>query len=581
MVYYNEFDPKAAAWLRELISMGLIAEGEVDARSIVDVRPSDLRGFTQCHFFAGIGTWSYALRLAGWPDDRPCWTGSPPCQPFSVAGKGDGGADARHLAPVWLDLVKECRPSVLFGEQVPAAIAHGWWDDLHTRLEEEGYACGMVVLGAHSAGAPHIRQRIWFVAQSQPLRLQKHGIREPGIPLHTGEGSGFVVHADGQRQDGEHPLLRPEAGGRLEGDLPEASGGGSDRVAHLCGEGLEGRGVRRDGAAERASGAGGVDFWSDAVWLPCRDGKLRPTGPGIWPLVQRVGDTDTKCHIPIQRERELQESHEGGSCRERDATTSDSVRGTVPKDRRVTQPGPLPLADGSAPKLVCLRYKGPQETPRNEAKEEVDDDVRLLRGTIGEETTEGANGEDHQICPEKVLRQNLHGVGIYENYRHECRDQQGESCEECQASMLRMWSSSDGKTSQGPPLGWESSQQCREQPENSLLKLSHESTFIKLRSDNTCEEKVSSLHQGCLSKGPMLHTLLQDDETRRSEAYQEATGMEKIHVGGRVGFVPSGDTGEPNPNATSEARVMRLKAYGNGIVAQTAALFIETCMEVL
>ena len=72
--YYNEFDPFAAAWLRELIKDGQIADGEVDERSIVDVRPDDLRGFTQCHFFAGIGGWSYALRLAGWPDDAPVWT---------------------------------------------------------------------------------------------------------------------------------------------------------------------------------------------------------------------------------------------------------------------------------------------------------------------------------------------------------------------------------------------------------------------------------------------------------------------------------------------------------------------------
>jgi len=78
--YYNEFDPKAAAWLRELIKAGLIADGEVDERSIVDVRAVDLRGFRQCHFFAGIGGWSYALRLAGWSDDRAAWTGSCPCQ---------------------------------------------------------------------------------------------------------------------------------------------------------------------------------------------------------------------------------------------------------------------------------------------------------------------------------------------------------------------------------------------------------------------------------------------------------------------------------------------------------------------
>ena len=85
--YYNEIDPYAAQWLRNLIEAGQIAPGYVDERDIRDVSPSDLIGFTQHHFFAGVGVWSYALRLAGWPDDEPVMTGSPPCQPFSSAGR--------------------------------------------------------------------------------------------------------------------------------------------------------------------------------------------------------------------------------------------------------------------------------------------------------------------------------------------------------------------------------------------------------------------------------------------------------------------------------------------------------------
>ena len=164
--YYNEIDPKAAAWLRELIRVGAIADGDVDERSIVDVQPEDVRGYTQCHFFAGIGGWSYALRLAGWPDERPIWTGSCPCQSFSAAGKQQGTADPRHLWPQWFRLIRECRPPVAIGEQVEGAIRHGWLDLVQRDLEGENYAVGATVLGAHSVGAPHIRQRLWFVAES-------------------------------------------------------------------------------------------------------------------------------------------------------------------------------------------------------------------------------------------------------------------------------------------------------------------------------------------------------------------------------------------------------------------------------
>ena len=164
--YYNEIDKFAAQWLRNLITAGHIAPGVVDERSIVDVRPADLAGFTQCHFFAGIGVWSYALRLAGWPDDRPVWTESCPCQPFSAAGKGEGTDDARHLWPEWFRLIRECRPVAIFGEQVSAAIRHSWLDLVSTDLEGIDYAVGAAVMGAHSVGAPHIRQRLYFFAES-------------------------------------------------------------------------------------------------------------------------------------------------------------------------------------------------------------------------------------------------------------------------------------------------------------------------------------------------------------------------------------------------------------------------------
>ena len=178
MNYYNEHDPKAAAWLRELISAGLIPNGDVDERSITEVQPDELRQYTQCHFFAGIGGWSLALQLAGVPDTVRLWTGSCPCQPFSAAGKGLGDKDERHLWPVFFNLIKECRPNAVFGEQVASAIGKGWLDGVSSDLESEGYACGSIVLGAHSVSAPHIRQRLYWVADSDSGRCEQ---RDEGI----------------------------------------------------------------------------------------------------------------------------------------------------------------------------------------------------------------------------------------------------------------------------------------------------------------------------------------------------------------------------------------------------------------
>jgi len=164
--YYNEIDRYAAQWLRNLIEAGHIAPGDVDERSIADVQPAELEGYCQCHFFAGIGGWSYALRLAGWPDERPVWTGSVPCQPFSAAGKRKGTADKRHLWPEFRRLISECRPSIVFGEQVASKDGRLWLDGVRVDLEALGYAVGAADLCAAGVGAPHIRQRLWWVADA-------------------------------------------------------------------------------------------------------------------------------------------------------------------------------------------------------------------------------------------------------------------------------------------------------------------------------------------------------------------------------------------------------------------------------
>ena len=175
--YYNENDKYAAQWLLNLIDAGLIAAGDVDDRSIMEVTPADVRGYTQAHFFAGIGGWSLALRLAGWPDDCPVWTGSCPCQPFSRAGKQQGFCDPRHLWPVWFGLIEELRPATILGEQVAGAGA--WLDLAFSDLESVDYACAAVDMPAASVGAPHNRARLWFLSHTESgWRQSRSRLRE-------------------------------------------------------------------------------------------------------------------------------------------------------------------------------------------------------------------------------------------------------------------------------------------------------------------------------------------------------------------------------------------------------------------
>lgn len=173
--YYNEIEPYLADWLRDQMIEGLIPVGDVDERSIEDVQPDDLRGYGQCHFFAGCGGWPIAMRLAGVSDDQPIWTGSCPCQPFSVAGRGKGESDKRHLWPEFRRLIAECNPSIVFGEQVSGKAGRKWLSAVRADLETLGYAVGGADLCAASAGAHHIRQRLYWVADSNMSGRQWQG----------------------------------------------------------------------------------------------------------------------------------------------------------------------------------------------------------------------------------------------------------------------------------------------------------------------------------------------------------------------------------------------------------------------
>lgn len=303
MAWYNDNDPRCAAWLRGLVRAEMLSLGEVDERDIRDLEPADCPD--TAHFFAGIGGWPYALRLAGWSDAAPVWTGSCPCQPFSQAGRKRGAFDERHLWPVWRTLIAERLPPVVFGEQVGSPLGREWLAGVRADLEELGYAVGAADLCAASTGAPHIRQRLFFGAvrlgDYAGARWELSGQPSQAFPrpetILRSSGSGEAVRLGnplggrGGRNGGE--VSRAQARGCREGEASRGIADGAEppgearRVVFSNGQ----RRSERRQASETVGHGNTLDstgFWSnfDLVW--CRDGAYRRVEPGSFPLAHGV-----------------------------------------------------------------------------------------------------------------------------------------------------------------------------------------------------------------------------------------------------------------------------------------------------
>jgi DNA (cytosine-5)-methyltransferase 1 len=310
--FYNENDPLAAAWLRGLADSGSITEGTVCDESIERISGAALHGFERVHFFAGIGGWDYALKLAGWPAGREVWTGSCPCQPFSGAGKMRGEADERHLWPEMRRLIGECRPATIFGEQVASKLGREWLDGVFADLEAMGYRVAGADLCAAGVGAPHIRQRLYWVAQSgceskrEHLSRSREGVasdrsQASGEPGRSG-GTGRVADAE---LHGRERITKQHSTGILEtvdgkgepreptGTHSTSTGGVADRECErlqgFSGDGNRGREPGRVGSQKTGSaGAGRATGWDGFDIIPCYDGKQRRIESGTFPLAHGI-----------------------------------------------------------------------------------------------------------------------------------------------------------------------------------------------------------------------------------------------------------------------------------------------------
>ena len=552
--YYNEFDPKAAAWIRQLIKNGMIADGEVDERSITEVTADEIRGFTQHHFFAGIGGWSYSLRLANWADSRPVCTASLPCQPFSVAGAQKGVDDERHLLPHFIELVKQCNFQTIFGEQVPGAIKHGWLDDLCTEMEREKYRVGQIVLTAAGDGAPHIRQRLYWVADSinkgsQGRLSGGQDTEREAVDRHAG-CSGTVDGMENTISNGQ--CERPEIRGGISGQCQDGeTRDQSERRSKICRMGnteLHGHDASTVGRSlsqsEIESGMlkskGSNTEWSDPDWLYCRDEKYRPI-------------------------------------------KSSSIS----------------LFDGFSGGVVCCCNTSQQGYETNKEEGEINGDaiktnsrdfLQSLSGETRKEADEWETGGLDHIQEKEILQSRLHGERSGERGGDKPKSQQDEINQEHEKLLRGVWKNNHATCSS---CGRKSFQQLNYEFDDVVCKMPYGSTLTQLLGSDGSE------YMQTLRKASDENRVLLDSQYTAKEVWESLDDKEKdrvrVHFNNRVwifteGLKPlanglprgvgySSDPSEPiDANNTQEARVMRLKGYGNAIVPQVASSFIQAFM---
>ena len=302
--YYNENDPAAAHCLRALIADGVIAPGDVDQRSIIEVKPDDVKGYTQCHFFAGGALWQLALRQAGWPDDWPMWTGSCPCQPFSAAGKHQGTNDPRHLWPHLYRLVGAVGPPIIMGEQVSGKAGYEWLDGVCDDLEAQGYTTGAADISACAINAPHQRSRLWWFGKmddarhtqrgkkdnEQRIKNREKGKRNKGADS-AGKSNGFdeVANTNNPRPQGHRKRVIP-AQGRHKPARPrfDANDSAIKKVADANNPGREGCRAERETVPPSIQATDATNSYWGSQWVECYDGKARRTEPGICFLVDGI-----------------------------------------------------------------------------------------------------------------------------------------------------------------------------------------------------------------------------------------------------------------------------------------------------
>ena len=128
-------------------------------------------------------------------------SGGFPCQPYSTAGKRLGKDDERHLWPEMRRIISEIAPTFVVGENVRGLI--NWngglvFEEVCVDLEALGYDVWTGIIPAAGVGAPHRRDRIWFVANAESDGITADFDKRGAQKLHNRAEIRDRIAADGQ-----------------------------------------------------------------------------------------------------------------------------------------------------------------------------------------------------------------------------------------------------------------------------------------------------------------------------------------------------------------------------------------------
>jgi len=111
-------------------------------------------------------------------------SGGFPCQPFSTAGRRRGTEDNRFLWPEMLRVIREMQPTWIVAENVRGIVSIDGgmvFERVCSELEANGYEVQPICIPACAVGAPHRRERMWFVAHSTSVRCDRDNAQGEGI----------------------------------------------------------------------------------------------------------------------------------------------------------------------------------------------------------------------------------------------------------------------------------------------------------------------------------------------------------------------------------------------------------------